>query len=78
MLQGYSNQKKRLLGIDLFRGIAAYGVVLIHGLGEIPRNENALLISNFFVAFCVPFFLATSFYFSIKLVHLGVNKPTIK
>ncbi|MEH2160644.1 MAG: acyltransferase family protein [Nostoc sp.] len=68
ILPNSSNQNKRLLGIDLFRGIAAYGVVFIHGLGEIPRNQNALLISNFFVAFCVPFFLVTSFYFSIKLL----------
>lgn len=56
-LQNYSSQNKRLLGIDLFKGIAAYGVVLIHGLGELPRDENALLISKFFVAFCVPYFL---------------------
>lgn len=50
-----SPDNKRLLGIDLFRGIAAYGVVLIHGLGEISRTENAGLISNYFVSFCVPF-----------------------
>lgn len=65
-LQNYQPEQKRLLGIDMLRGIAAYGVVLIHGLGEIPRTENALFITNSFVAFCVPFFLITSFYFGEK------------
>ncbi len=72
--QNYHTHKKRLLGVDLFRGIAAYGVVLIHGLGEIPRDANALYITNSFVAFCVPFFLATSFYFSYNiLVYKGIK-----
>ncbi len=66
ILQNSNVQNNRLLGIDLFKGIAAYGVVIIHGLGEIPRDGNALVISNFLVAFCVPFFLITSFYFSGK------------
>jgi peptidoglycan/LPS O-acetylase OafA/YrhL len=77
-LQNYSSQNKRLLGIDLFRGIAAYGVVLIHGLGELPRDENALLISKFFVAFCVPYFLATSFYFSSYLLLVKTNISYLK
>ncbi len=63
-LQNSTDPNKRLLGIDLFRGVAAYGVVLIHGLGEIPRDGNALVITNSFLVFCVPFFLITSFYFS--------------
>ncbi|MEA5575959.1 acyltransferase family protein [Anabaena sp. UHCC 0451] len=65
---------KRLLGIDIFRGIAAYGVVLIHGLGEIPRTENSLFISNSFVVLCVPFFLITSFYFTRKSISLNDTK----
>ncbi|MBF2005161.1 acyltransferase family protein [Chlorogloeopsis fritschii PCC 9212] len=77
-LQNYSSQNKRLLGIDLFKGIAAYGVVLIHGLGELPRDENALLISKFFVAFCVPYFLATSFYFSSYLLLFKTNISYLK
>ncbi|WGV29224.1 acyltransferase family protein [Halotia branconii] len=68
LLQNAGIQNKRLLGIDLFRGIAAFGVVVIHGLGEIPRDEEALALSNFFVIFCVPFFLITSFYFSSNLL----------
>ncbi|MEA5581250.1 acyltransferase [Nodularia harveyana UHCC-0300] len=61
-----SSQNKKLLGIDIFRGIAAYGVVLIHGLGDMSRDENSLIVTNFFLAFCVPFFLATSLYLSRK------------
>jgi hypothetical protein len=67
-LLSHSAQNKRLLGVDLFRGVSAYGVVLIHGLGELPRDEQALMISNFFVAFCVPYFLVASFYFSSHLL----------
>ena len=67
-LQNSTEPNKRLLGIDLFRGVAAYGVVLIHGLGEIPRDGNALVITNSFLVFCVPFFLLTSFYFSYRSI----------
>lgn len=74
MLQNSGVHNKRLLGIDLFRGIAAYGVVLIHGLGEIPRDGNALFLSHCFLAFCVPFFLAVSFYFSSNLLLLKGTK----
>ena len=55
-LQNSTDPNKRLLGIDLFRGVAAYGVVLIHGLGEIPRDGNALVITNSFLVFCGSFF----------------------
>ncbi len=68
------NQTRKLLGIDIFRSIAAYGVVLIHGLGEIPRDSNSLIITNFFTAFSVPFFLITSFYFSRKAILLNDTK----
>ncbi|MDJ0733714.1 MAG: acyltransferase [Nostocaceae cyanobacterium] len=72
--QNYPPHQKRLLGIDLFRVIAAYGVVLIHGLGEIPRDTNALYITNSFVPFCVPFFLVTAFYFSYNsLISKGIK-----
>lgn len=77
MLQNSGVHNKRLLGIDLFRGIAAYGVVLIHGLGEIPRDGSALFLSHCFLAFCVPFFLVISFYFSSKLLLLKGSKNYI-
>jgi len=77
-LEKSHSNSHRLLGIDLFRGIAAYGVVVIHGLGEIPRDVNALFISNAFVSFCVPFFLVTAFYFSQKiLLSKGITKYII-
>ncbi len=75
-LLSYSAQNKRLLGVDLFRGVSAYGVVLIHGLGELPRDEQALMISNFFVAFCVPFtgngkIVSTNCQFSVVTVNFN-------
>lgn len=59
--------QNRLLGVDIFRGIAAYAVVLLHSgddsWGNI--NESVLHLRNFF-GFPVPFFLATSFYFMAR------------
>ncbi len=57
--------KDRLLGVDLFRAIAAYGVVLIHGLGRIERSELTInIVVSFFDMFSVPFFLTAAFFFS--------------
>ena len=62
----------RLIGIDLFRGIAAYAVILVHsgdatwGL-PIDRAAESFRLQFYFA---VPFFLATSFY-------LMVNRPRI-
>ena len=57
-------KKQRLLGIDLIRGIAAFGVVLLHSgdatWGDI--SSGALQLRTIF-SFSVPFFLAISFYF---------------
>lgn len=64
---------KRLLGIDLCRGIAAYAVILVHsgdatwGLPISSAAENFRLLFYF----AVPFFIATSFY-------LMVNRPKIE
>lgn len=59
------NQKKRLLGIDLCRGIAAYAVILVHSGDEawgVPIAQSAINFRLLFY-FAVPFFLAASFYF---------------
>ncbi len=60
-----SKSKSRLFGVDLFRGIAAYAVVVLHSgdasLG-LPISQEAIALRLPFY-FAVPFFLATSFYF---------------
>jgi peptidoglycan/LPS O-acetylase OafA/YrhL len=64
------NTARRIDGIDLFRGIAAFAVVILHsdeGIKVAPSGWPFLLN---FSAFAVPFFLATSFYLLIdKLSH---------
>ncbi len=58
-------EKKRLLGIDLCRGIASYAVILVHSGDEtwgITTTQTAIQFRSLFY-FAVPFFLATSFYF---------------
>lgn len=60
-------KKKRLLGIELMRGLAAFAVVFAHSgdktWGEISRG---VLILRSFFSFHVSFFLAISFYFLIR------------
>jgi fucose 4-O-acetylase-like acetyltransferase len=53
---------QRWLGIDLYRGAAAYGVVVIHSFGHARRTVSTELLIIFFLNFAVPFFLATSLF----------------
>ena len=66
---------KRLLGIDLCRGIAAYAVILVHsgdatwGLPISSAAENFRLLFYF----AVPFFIATSFYFMVNRPKIDIS-----
>lgn len=58
-------KKKKLLGIELCRGLATYAVVLVHSGDEtwgLPIRSSAIEFRLHFY-FAVPFFLATAFYF---------------
>jgi len=68
----------RLIGIDLFRIIAAFGVIIIHGLGGIPMDNNASQLGHIFSAFSVPFFLATAFYLAGISLQSKPNKFSLK
>ncbi|QIR37802.1 acyltransferase [Tolypothrix sp. PCC 7910] len=58
--------KARFAGIDLCRGIAAYGVVLLHSGDKSWATVNPLSAKlSYLFDFPVPFFLATSFYLLI-------------
>lgn len=62
-------QKLRLTGIDLFRCLAIYGVILLHsdeGMTNYPVGWKEIL---HFSSFAVPFFLATSFYLTFNKVY---------
>jgi peptidoglycan/LPS O-acetylase OafA/YrhL len=65
--------KQRLLGIDLCRGLAAFAVIVDHSGDEtwgVTVSYWALQFKLFFY-FAVPFFLATSFFFTTR--KLGEN-----
>ncbi len=63
-------QKKRNLGIDLFRGIAMYAVVILHSDEGISATPQAWDLITNFAGFAVPFFLATAFYLAINKLYL--------
>ncbi len=68
--------KRRLLGIDLCRGIASYAVILVHSGDEtwgIPVEPLAAEFRHFFY-FAVPFFLATSFYFTTCKPKINISQ----
>jgi peptidoglycan/LPS O-acetylase OafA/YrhL len=73
--------KQRLVGIDLFRGVSAYAVILIHAgtlmlyLG-LPTNywTTALRAVS---SFAVPFFLASSFYLMTSKLYTNNEKSSI-
>ncbi|MBD2501185.1 acyltransferase [Anabaena azotica] len=83
MLQSLNQRqnKQRLVGIDLFRGISAYAVVLIHVgtlmiYSGLPTNNltNAVIeISRF----AVPFFLASSFYLMTQKLYTTEQKTSV-
>jgi peptidoglycan/LPS O-acetylase OafA/YrhL len=67
------NATRRIDGIDLFRGIAAFAVVILHsdeGIKTAPQGWSFLLN---FSAFAVPFFLATSFYLLVDKLSNSVQ-----
>ncbi|UIE37506.1 acyltransferase [Leptodesmis sichuanensis] len=67
------SQNKRVLGIDLCRGIAAYAVILVHSGDEtwgVPIDQEAISFRLLFY-FAVPFFLAASFYFMMHKPRAG-------
>lgn len=62
-------EQKRLVGIDIFRALAIFAVIIVHidqGVKVLPPSWS--LITNF-AAFCVPFFLATAFYLAINKLY---------
>jgi fucose 4-O-acetylase-like acetyltransferase len=70
-------KRSRLLSIDLFKGIAAYAVVIIH-TGKLmiysgfPTNYWTIAFIEI-SRFAVPFFLVTSFYFMTSNLYKKAN-----
>ncbi|HEY9827729.1 MAG TPA: acyltransferase [Stenomitos sp.] len=62
--------KSRLIGVDLFRAIAAFAVIVIHAGGALlesnpPQDVTPLQVLMQFCRFAVPFYLAASFYLTV-------------
>ncbi|MBD1848391.1 acyltransferase [Cyanobacteria bacterium FACHB-63] len=71
-------ESQRLTGVDVFRGLAMYAVIIVHvdeGVKVLPPGW--LSITNF-ASFCVPFFLATAFYFAINKLYTSQGRYPLK
>ncbi|PSB59248.1 acyltransferase family protein [Chamaesiphon polymorphus] len=63
---------KKLLGVEICRGLSTYAVILVHSGDEtwgIPIDPIAIAFRSHFY-FAVPFFLATAFYFMTAKVDI--------
>jgi peptidoglycan/LPS O-acetylase OafA/YrhL len=79
-LKTRNKSEQRLLGVDLFRGIAAYAIVLVHSGDQtlgLPISQAALQLRLFFF-FAVPFFFATSFFFLLSKPEIDTPKKLWK
>jgi len=65
-------RQQRLIGIDLFRGLAILAVAILHvfGGGAIDSIAGWQQITDF-ALFAVPFYLALSFYLAIEKLYLS-------
>jgi peptidoglycan/LPS O-acetylase OafA/YrhL len=65
-------RQQRLIGIDLFRGLAIVAVAILHVVdgGSISAIAGWRQITDF-ALFAVPFFLALSFYLAIEKLYLS-------
>lgn len=63
--------QQRLLGIDLVRGIAVFGVVILHSDGGVEQLPLLWQLIRQLFGFAVPFFLAASFYFAVDKSQQG-------
>lgn len=71
-------KKPRLTGIDLFRGIAIYAVVILHSDEGIVVKPPVWTAISQFSGFAVPFFLATAFYLTTERIYVSDRPYNLK
>jgi surface polysaccharide O-acyltransferase-like enzyme len=72
-LKNNIERQKRLIGIDLFRGLAIFAVAIVHTDGGIQAIPTGWSRITDFALFAVPFFLALSFYLAIDKLYASRN-----
>ncbi len=62
-------EQKRLVGIDVFRSLAIFSVIIVHIDEGVKVLPPVWLQITSAASFCVPFFLSTAFYLAIKKLY---------
>jgi surface polysaccharide O-acyltransferase-like enzyme len=73
------DRQQRLIGIDLFRGLAVLAVAILH----VVDGDSIALVAGWrqitnFALFTVPFFLALSFYLAIEKLYLSPQPYSLR
>jgi peptidoglycan/LPS O-acetylase OafA/YrhL len=71
-------ESQRLTGIDVFRGLAMYAVIIVHIDEGVTVFPPGWLGITSFAFFCVPFFLVAAFYFAINKLYTSQGRYPLK
>ena len=72
------SKKTRLTGIDLFKGIAVFAVILLHIDGSLSNSPLFWPQIRQFCSFAVPFFLATAFFLAIEKIYTLAERSNLQ
>lgn len=68
-------KKTRLIGLDLFRGVAVYAVIVLHSDETVSISPWGWPFILEFSKFAVPFFLAAAFYLNFQKIYSQPATP---
>uniref|UniRef100_B8HV86 Acyltransferase 3 domain-containing protein n=1 Tax=Cyanothece sp. (strain PCC 7425 / ATCC 29141) TaxID=395961 RepID=B8HV86_CYAP4 len=70
--------KQRFVGIDVFRGLAIFAVIVVHIDEGLQTMPSLWLKITDFASFCVPFFLAAAFYLAVNKLYSSQSTYSLR